>query len=84
MDTLTHHTLDLALDEFAELDAIGITNRNEGGVDLWIQLRADVLAVKGHGSGGYAGAFFFDCGLQVVEGIEPRIVGHSIQKLVDP
>lgn len=49
MDSLTHHSLNLALDEFGDVDTIYIANDDEVGVDLRVQLRADILAIEGHG-----------------------------------
>jgi hypothetical protein len=49
MDTPTDDGLDLVLDEFAYVDAIGFADRYERGMDLRIQLGPNVLALQGHG-----------------------------------
>jgi hypothetical protein len=55
MDTPTDNGLNLVLDEFAYVDVVGLTDGDERGVDLWVQLRPNILAIQGHGLSETAG-----------------------------
>lgn len=49
MNTPANNRFDLVLDEFAYIYLIRFTDGDQRGVDLWIQLRPNVLALKRHG-----------------------------------
>jgi hypothetical protein len=48
MDTFREDALYLALDKFADVDAIACADLDEGFVPLWVQFRADVFAIEAH------------------------------------
>lgn len=48
MDTFSKDALNLALNEFADIDAVACTQFDEGLVPLVVELRPDILSFEGH------------------------------------
>lgn len=49
MNSFANDALYLTLDEFTEVDLIRIANNKQRRVDIGVQLRANILALEGHG-----------------------------------